>query len=238
MTNALSGRLMIIEDDPTLSAVMAELFQMNGLSVDLCHSLSDFRQHYQAGRYDLLLLDLALLDEDGLQLIQQLRPQDKVPIFVISAKSDPATRRLTLKLGADDFIAKPFDGQELLLKVSNFLARMGLINLSLPADQSLWRLGAWNVDPAARQVINTEGEIAELTRAEFDLLFALVKSGGRPLGKAHLARVIGDESQPGRSDSVTVLVHRIRKKLGDKQAIQTLSGVGYRVQAFRVSRAS
>ncbi len=230
MSPAKSPHIVIVEDDATLRAVMAELFRLQGIEVEEVESVSGFFAAWDAQRFDLVLLDLNLVDEDGLVLLRKVRQRDDVPIFVVSGRNDRDTRIGALEMGADDYICKPFDTQELVLRVKNYLRRLGRRTDTEGRRPSVWRFAGWVLDEDTHQLINAEQHPVYLTRTEYELLLALLRARGRPLSKIQLADAVGGGSLDTSPETVAVLIHRLRRKFGDKEIIQTLSGVGYKVQ--------
>ncbi len=230
MSPAETPRIVIVEDDATLRAVMAELFRLQQIEVEDVDSVTGFFSVWDARRFDLVLLDLNLVDEDGLVLLRKVRQRDDVPIFVVSGRDDRDTRIGALEMGADDYICKPFDTQELVLRVKNYLRRLGRRADTEGRRPKIWRFAGWVLDEETRQLTNTEERPVYLTRAEYDLLLALLRARGRPLSKIQLADAVGGGNLDTSPETVAVLIHRLRRKLGDKEIIQTLSGVGYKVQ--------
>jgi DNA-binding response OmpR family regulator len=170
-----------------------------------------------------------LLDESSLVVLRKLRQRDDVPVF-LTAEPEEGQRLAALEMGADDVLSQSCSQRELLLRIRNFLhRRLRQQHFSLQARQKVWSFGDWTLEEGTRLLTNHEGQTAQLTRAEFDLLLALARAGNRPLSKMQLSDAVGRGNLDTSPETIAVLIHRLRKKLGCKTVIQTLSGVGYRL---------
>jgi DNA-binding response OmpR family regulator len=225
-------RIMVVEDDATLRSVMVDIFTMQGFVVFDAEGVDAFFAAWQQQAFDLILLDLNLLDEDGLVLLRKLRMQSDVPLFVVSGRTDRETRLAALEMGADDFVMKPFDTRELVMRVQNFLQRIARLKgeQKEPSSQDHWRFGDWSLSELSKTLSHVDGREIYLTRSEFKLLLALVRAGGGVLSKMQLMDVVDKGQYETTAETIAVLIHRLRRKMDDKQIIQTISGFGYRIR--------
>jgi two-component system response regulator MtrA len=217
-------RVLVVEDDERLgrqvTATLAEagyepVWIRDGGSVgpEACEGAS------------LIVLDLMLPGEHGLDVLKRLRRESDVPVLVLSARNETADKVRALKLGADDYVTKPFWPDELLARVAARLRRPVL------QRSSTVRLGELTVDLDQRRVLVT-GEAVDLTRVEFDLLAALVRRHGAAVSRTWLAEHVLDPEREGGERTLDVHMSRLRKKLGPAAAaIATVWGVGYRLVA-------
>lgn len=224
-------RIIIVEDDITLRSVLVEVFRMQGFDVAEVEGVEDFFEIWRQQQFDLVLLDLNLLDEDGLVLLRKLRMQSDVPLFVVSGRSDRETRLAALEMGADDYVMKPFDTRELVMRVRNFLNRMARSKgaESEPENRNQWEFADWTLSELSKSLAHADGREVYLTRSEFKILLALVRAGGSVLSKMQLMDVVDRGNYETTPETIAVLIHRIRKKMTDKRIIQTVSGFGYRI---------
>jgi two-component system OmpR family response regulator len=220
-------RIVLVEDDAEIRSLLKDYLQRQGLRVDaadggaaLDRLLSEF------GEPDLVVLDIMLPGEDGLSICRRLRAASRVPIIMLTARSDDIDRIVGLEIGADDYIGKPFNPRELVARIRAVLRRME------PApDDGRRRLavGALIVDLAGRSVAGADGADIELTGAEFDLLACFVTRPGRVLTRDQLM----DWTRGRRSDAldrtIDVQVSRLRKKIevGGETIIKTVRNAGY-----------
>ncbi|MCH8542260.1 MAG: response regulator transcription factor [Alcanivorax sp.] len=227
------GRLLMVEDDEMLRAAIREVFNLKGYEVAEAPCGATFLEQIANPVHDLVLLDLNLPDEDGLVLLRRLRATSDVPVFVVSARTDHESRLTALELGADDYVVKPFNVRELELRVRNFLARERSRNDA--GEEKVHRIsfGAWTLLPDQWSLHDENGHRLTLTRGELDILLALVKAKGAAMTREQLADVLSRNINGSNPETVTVLIYRMRKKLGGEldgeQVIVTVPGIGYRL---------
>jgi len=232
-------RLLIVEDDELVQSLMAAYLRRDGFDVSLAATGREMLAAIDSEPIDLMLLDLTLPDEDGLTVARQIRARSDVPIIVLSGRSERSSLIAALEIGVDDYVVKPADPQELLLRVKNQLERRGGGGGEQYRIHGLFKFGNWELNAEARTLTNASGEDVRLTKAEFDLLQALVSSPNRVLERNFLLDAIGRADQPETDRTIDVLIGRLRAKIeADVKApehIQTVFGVGYRF-ATRVER--
>ena len=219
-------RVLIVEDDPTTSAMLAGLLRRQQWEHHLSEDLEQAWKALCAEPFDLLLLDLALPDGDGIDLLQKVRrappgalPDPKMPVLVISSRSQLRSRLTALDLGADGYVIKPVHLDEVAAVMRALLRRRTTLSAGHIVHRDLV------VDPNGRSV-QRGGVSVELTEQEFAVLLALLEVRPRPLSGADIQARSGN--RVGDGNAVEVHVHHLRKKLGDN-VIQTVRGVGYRV---------
>ena len=221
-------RILVVEDDTGIAAGLQANLQQRGYAVDVCGTLAGAWAALRSEPFDLVLLDLGLPDGDGSQLVQRIRqapaaagglPHILTPVLIMTARDQVADRILGLNLGADDYLVKPFDLNELEARMRALLRRAGG-----RAHPQLVH-GDLVVDPAAHTV-RRAGQPIDVTPREFALLLLLLESRGRVLSRQQLeARLYNWQDAVG-SNAVEVHVHHLRRKIGEN-LIQTLRGVGY-----------
>jgi len=225
-------RIIIVEDDITLRSVLVEIFKIQGFYVDEAEGIDDFFATWKDQYYNLVMLDLNLANEDGLVLLRKIRLQSDVPIFVVSGRSDRETRLAALEMGADDYIVKPFDTQELLARTRNFLRRMSHSSKGAnhPVKNNHWAVGNWFLSEKTCSLQSDNGEEIYLTQSEYKILLTLVRAQGAYVSKMSLMDAVDDGHFDSSPETIAVLIHRIRRKIGDKDIIQTMHKHGYRIR--------
>ncbi|MFF7970656.1 response regulator [Streptomyces sp. NPDC007905] len=225
------GRILVVDDDPTVAEVVAGYLDRAGYAVDRAADGPTALERAAAHRPDLVVLDLMLPGMDGLEVCRRLRAHAPVPVVMLTARGDEDDRILGLEVGADDYVTKPFSPRELVLRVESVLRRARPVAPRGPRGP----LGAagLTVDPAARRATKDGVELA-LTLREFDLLAFFLRHPGRAFGREELMREVWGWDF-GDLSTVTVHVRRLRGKVEDDPArprlIQTVWGVGYRFDA-------
>ena len=221
-------RILVVEDDTGIAVGLQANLRQRGYAVDVCGTLASAWAALRSEPFDLVLLDLGLPDGDGSQLVRRLRqspaaagslPNTLTPVLILTARDQVAHRIEGLNLGADDYLVKPFDLDELEARMRALLRR------AVGRAHPLLVQGELVVDPAAHTVLRA-GRPVDLTPREFALLLLLLESRGRVLSRQQLeARLYNWQDAVG-SNTVEVHVHHLRRKLGDS-LVQTLRGVGY-----------
>ena len=214
-------RLLLVEDDPMIGEAVADALRSEGHSVDWAQDGPAGVRALAAGvPYAAALLDLGLPGRDGLQLLADLRARgDRLPVLVITARDTVGDRIAGLDAGADDYLTKPFDLDELAARIRALQRRRA--GRAAPAIEH----GRLVLDPAAHEV-RLDGSPVALSAREFALLQALLEHPGRPLSRTRLEERLYGGSEQVESNAVEVHVHALRKKLGPEW-IKTLRGVGY-----------
>lgn len=222
---AASADLLVIEDDEQMLGVFVKMLEREGYACRGVQTAGSARESLAERTPDLIVLDLALPDEDGLDLLASIRDDDGPPVIVVSGRTSVGDRVLGLDAGADDYVSKPVASHELIARVRAVLRRF---------DEPERRLvyGPLEIDSESRQVV-LAGEPVELTRKEFDLLAVLVANPGRAFSRRELlAEVWGSAPEYQGTDTVTEHVRRLRQKLGDDPGVPdwivTMRGIGYR----------
>ncbi len=228
--NTLKPRLLLVEDTPDIALWLATALRQSGLEVvQVGDGLAALAALVPGHGFDVVVLDLQLPGKDGLQVLQTLRAQgDGVPVLVLTARAAVADRVLGLQLGADDYLAKPFDLGELEARLQALLRRPGRMK------SVALRLGALELLPDSGEVL-WQGQPLALTPREVAALRGLLASPQRPVAKDKLhAQVFGEELV--ELEAVEVLIHRLRRKLEQRTGesgvrVVTLRGMGYMLAA-------
>ena len=218
---------LLVEDDPRLATLTSTYLQRHGINVT--HVVEGRRGLHEAlhGRFDVVLLDLTLPDQDGLVVCRELRAASGVPIIVLTARGEEADRVMGLELGADDYLPKPFSARELLARI-RAVVRRATGRAGPPVD--VVRVGDLALDPGARRA-TLRGDALALTSYEFSLLYALASRAGRVLSREQIIGLAGGNPEESFDRSIDVHISRLRHKLGDNprqpRMLKTVRGVGY-----------
>ncbi|HBP0209534.1 TPA: response regulator [Pseudomonas aeruginosa] len=218
--------VLLTEDDDLIASGIVAGLNAQGLTVDRVASAADTQALLQVARFDVLVLDLGLPDEDGLRLLQRLRQQGvDLPVLVLTARDAVTDRVAGLQAGADDYLLKPFDLRELGARLHSLQRR------SAGRCVNVIEHGRLSYDPSTRETW-LDGRPVELSRREQALLQALLNNRGRILSGEQLKDSVygfGDEVE---SNALNVHIHHLRRKLGNA-IVQTVRGLGYRLGPAR-----
>ncbi len=218
--------MLVVEDEARIRAFLARAFEAEGFTVDVVEDGEEGLTLALNGSYEFVLLDLLLPGRDGLDFLKELHQQrPELPVLILSARTDLATKLRGFELGAVDYVAKPFSLDELLART-----RVQLRRAHLADDRSVLRAGRLVLDLARRQA--SVGEtVADLSDREFRLLHFLMLHVGEVISRQRLlSEVWGFDFDP-RSNVVDVCVRRLRRQLGPDAPIETVRNAGYRAAA-------
>ncbi|TXS94306.1 response regulator transcription factor [Parahaliea maris] len=215
-------RVLLVEDDQQLGESLEAALRLEGYAVDWLTSGEPVRSTLSATPYDLLVLDLGLPGVPGMQVLRQLRAdKHRLPVLLLTARNTLADKVDGLDSGADDYLAKPFELDELFARLRSLLRRESSLR-----SQQLEAAGI-QMDPVNRHV-EFAGEPVSLTAREFAILEILVRNAGRFVSRARLEEGIYSWGEEVGSNTVEVYVSRLRKRFGS-DSIETMRGVGYRM---------
>ena len=223
------GSVLVVDDEPTIAEVVSRYLERAGYRTRTAGDGARALAMIGSQRPDLVVLDIMLPGIDGLEVMRRLRHSEQEPICVIllTAKGEEADRVIGLRLGADDYVVKPFSPLELVARVDAVLRRVE----SAPAEQAPIELSDLTIDPAARQVF-VRGEEVVLTQREFDVLLFLARNPGQAFSRNQLMDAIWQYTFYTDTSTVTVHIRRLRSKIeadpSRPRHIQTVWGVGYR----------
>jgi DNA-binding response OmpR family regulator len=229
------AKLLVVDDDVALRETLADFFDLEGYDVLQAGNVGEARRQWTEGQPDLLLLDINMPGGDGLTFAAEMRARSSTPIIILSGKGAMVDRVVGLEVGADDYLAKPFELRELLARVRAVLRRSRTPTPAAgPSQGDQVRLAKFSVfilDPARRSLTVSSNTQVELTGAEFNLLSAFVERGNRVMTRDAIADIIRRADWDGFDRSIDTLVSRLRRKLAAHvdaaQLIQTVRGEGY-----------
>lgn len=226
----MSSKILLIDDDVELSQLVVDYLTLDGFVLEQATDGVSGLAKAQTGQYQLILLDVMLPGIDGLSLLRQLRQSSYCPVLMLTARGDDIDRIIGLELGADDYLAKPFNPRELSARVKAILRRVELIQQSQnEQQQTQLELNQVQLNLQNRQV-HCGGQLLTLTATEFQLLEYLMRHAGQVITKENLSKAVLGRTLQQYDRSLDVHISNIRKKLaaGDPQEkIQTLRGSGY-----------
>jgi two-component system OmpR family response regulator len=227
------ARIFIVEDDPVMLRMVGDYLEQQNMRAVSASGRQEMFHHFAATEPDLVVLDLRLGHEDGLDLLREIRSRSDVPIIIITGdRRDEIDRVVGLELGADDYVTKPFSLRELLARIRAVLRRReaGRAVSRLDSDRGRWKFGGWQLDRRTRRLADPNGTEVVLTKGEYALLTAFLDAPQRPLSREYLLQETRvHEDIFDRSIDVQIL--RLRRKLetdpSTPSMIRTERGIGY-----------
>ncbi|WP_207062995.1 response regulator [Motiliproteus sp. SC1-56] len=228
-----SAHILVVEDDFASRSLLVGYLENAGYQVSETDQADNLPQLVAQQQIDLVLLDISLPGKDGLTLTRELRAGADVGIILVTSKGDEIDRIVGLEMGADDYVTKPFNPRELMVRAKNLLWRLRRQPAaSQPAKRThVCRFEGWELDPHKRLLTSPERVSERLREGEFKLLHALISKPGQVLSRDQLMDAIRDREWTPTDRSVDVLVGRLRRKLrddpADPQFILTAHGAGY-----------
>ncbi|MBL8648059.1 MAG: response regulator transcription factor [Sphingosinicella sp.] len=226
-----TARILVVEDDPHIRRLVRAALQRAGHAVSEAASAREGLSLLDIEKPDAVLLDLGLPDRDGIELIQIIRARSAAGVIVISAREDTAEKVAALDLGADDYLTKPFDTEELLARIRTVLRH----RQSGEAGQTRIVIGDVEIDLTRRRILRAGTEV-HVTPKEYDVLAALARYPDRVISHAQLLRNVWGPAQEQRVDYLRIVVRNLRQKLEPDPAqprlITNEPGVGYRLRVL------
>ncbi|MBB2199987.1 response regulator [Gluconacetobacter tumulisoli] len=232
--------ILVVDDDREIRDLLARFLERNQFRVTTARDGRETRKTWLAGHYQIVVLDLMLPGESGLELARWLRTQANVPIIMLTAMGEETDRIIGLELGADDYVPKPFNPRELLARIRAVMRRSGDGVDTRAGEQRNLHFSGWTLEPARRRLLNPEGTEVPLTGGEYDLLMALLDRANRVLTRDMLFDLLRGRQAGPFDRAIDVAISRLRRKLEDNgrqaQLIKTVRGGGY-VLACEVERS-
>ena len=233
---------LLVDDDADLRTLMAGYLQQYGMRVTVLADGASLRRTLPTGQpgaadpFDVLLLDVMLPDANGLDLCRWVRSSYPLPVIMLTAQGDPASRIVGLELGADDYLPKPFEPRELVARINAVLRRAGSLSgrsstQSTEQPDAVVRFNGWVFDRLRRQLSSPQQVVLALSSAEFRLLSAFVDHPRRVLSRDRLLDLAHAPGVEITGRSIDLAVSRLRQKLDDPALIRTVRGEGYSFDA-------
>lgn len=232
--SSATPHILIVEDDFASRSLLVSYFEKEGYRISETEQADDLVQRVEENKIDLVLLDINLPGKDGLTLTRELRAASRVGIILVTSKGDEIDRIVGLELGADDYVTKPFNPRELLVRAKNLLWRVRETvepQRENGRQAQQWHFEGWSLDGSKRLLTAPDETSERLPEGEFKLLQALIINSGQVLSRDQLMDAIHDREWTPNDRSVDVLVGRLRRKLRDNPSdphfILTAHGAGY-----------
>jgi len=238
---ASQDHILIVDDDAEIRGLIREYLQKHGYRVATAVNGRELRSAVQTARPDLVVLDLMLPGEDGLELCRELRTDSNVPIIMLTARGDETDRIVGLEMGADDYLPKPFSPRELLARIKSVLRRTRALPENLKREEvSSFRFAGWMLDVVTRSLTSPQGVVVPLGGTEFRLLRIFLDHPNRVLTRDQLIDLMLSRDANPFDRAIDVQVSRLRHRLGDDAKepaiIKTVRSQGY-VLAAEVAAA-
>ena len=227
------AQIVICDDDGELRRLVADFLRGHGYTVSTVSDGRDLARHLRSAPVvDLVILDIMLPGQSGLDICRDLRGSSNVPILMLTARGNETDRIVGLELGADDYMSKPFSPNELLARIKALLRRSRMAGAGAPASgKRVLKFEGWRLDVMRRELRNPSGVIIDLSAGEFDLLLAFLEAPQRVLSREQLLDAARNKTSTAFDRSIDVQVSRLRRKIGasdDSEGfIKTVRGSGY-----------
>ncbi len=233
------AHILVVDDDREIRTLLAEYLDSNGLHTLTAGNGAEMRAVLAASKVDLIVLDLTLPGEDGLTLCRNLRaqpPHANIPVIMLTARGEALDRILGLEMGADDYLAKPFEPRELFARIRSVLRRTQALppNMAGTANGEhahQMHFAGWMLDLNARHLLNPEGVVVALSGAEFRMLKIFLEHPNRVLNRDQLLELTAGREADPFDRSIDIQISRLRQKLGEDARtpviIKTVRNEGY-----------
>jgi two-component system OmpR family response regulator len=234
MTQAPLPHVLVVDDDAAIRQLVDEYLGRNDFRVSAAVDGAGFAAALRSQVLDLVLLDLRLPGEDGMQLLRELRTESQIPVIILTGRTEEADRVMGLELGADDYLTKPFSPRELLARIRTVLRRThaGKEVHGAPVCRA-YRLPGWELNLRTRRLIGADGASVSLSNGEFNLLAALLATANRVVTRDQLIELSRRYDNEVYDRAIDVQILRLRRKIepdpAEPRIIVTERGVGYRV---------
>jgi two-component system phosphate regulon response regulator OmpR len=229
-TNA--EHILVVDDDARIRQMLSRYFEDEGYRVTAVADGAAMRAQIHASNFNIILLDLMLPGESGLELAREIRSKSDVPIMMLTGKDDVLDRIVGLELGADDYMAKPFHLREVLARVRTIMRRRNQAPSAAKADAGdRISFEGWMLDIGRRELIAPDNTNTELTTGEFDMLTVFLRNAGRVLSRETLMDLTRGRNLEAFDRTIDAQVARLRKKIeedvSNPQLIKSVRGIGY-----------
>lgn len=226
----MNYRVLIIDDDKELCILVKRSILSENIEADFCNTGKAGLAQLKENQYQLVILDVMMPGMDGFETLEQIRAEYSLPILMFTAKNDSASKVWGLRAGADDYLTKPFNMDELIARIVSLIRRYTRFNQSGGTTQQL-HFDGLEIDLESRSITTTNGTF-ELPPKEFDLLLFCAKNQGKILTKQRIYEEVWGEEYFYDDSNIMAIISRLRKKLeenpGSPKYIQTIKGIGYR----------
>lgn len=223
--------LLVVDDDREIRSLLSRILTRRGYRVTTAREDQEMQRVLTSSRVDLVILDIMLPGKDGLALCRELRASKSIPVIMLTARDEPTDRVIGLEVGADDYLAKPFDVRELEARIRAVLRRVPT-HADYNGDGScIFAFAGWQLDARRRQLLSPEGAVVDLTSGEFDLLLTFAERPQRVLSRDQLLDIARGRDATSFDRSIDVQVSRLRRKIEADpkvpELIKTVRSGGY-----------
>ena len=219
------AHILVVDDDTRLRSLLQRFLRENGFLVSVAKNAAEARERLKSYVFNLLIVDIMMPNESGLEFLAKLREDNDVPVILLTAMGETADRIAGLETGADDYLSKPFEPKELVLRIKSILKRAPKKTL---AKQERLDLGLCVYDIASKELLTKQGQVIHITPVEQSLLSILGQRFGQVFSREKLAEMLGAGQSPR---SIDVQITRLRKKIEkdskNPRYLQTVRGKGY-----------
>ena len=219
------AHILVVDDDNRLRSLLQRFLRDNAFYVSVAKNAKEARERMKEYKFDLLIVDIMMPEESGLEFLSVLRQESDVPVIMLTAMGETEDRIAGLECGADDYLPKPFEPKELVLRIKSILRRSPLENTALPEKLNL---GLCWYDMTKKELVNKQGIIIHITPVEQSMLNVLGQKAGQIFTREKLAEILGAGQSPR---SIDVQITRLRKKIEkdskNPRYLQTVRGKGY-----------
>lgn len=219
------AHILVVDDDTRLRILLQHYLQENGFAVSAAKNAENARMFLQQYQFNLLIVDVMMPNETGIEFLHKLRKENDVPAIVLTAMGEAQDRISGLEAGADDYLQKPFEPKELVLRINNILRRVPKVDKS---HQKVLCFGAYFYDLEKKELCSGDGSIIHITPVEQSILHVLGGKSGQIFTRERLAELLGAGQSPR---SIDVQITRLRKKIEvdskNPRYLQTVRGKGY-----------
>ncbi|WP_315166867.1 response regulator transcription factor [Metaclostridioides mangenotii] len=225
----MSQKILVVDDDKDLCKVLKKYLEIENYLVEFRHDGVSGLKEVLENSYQLVILDIMLPQKSGFEILTEVRKSSSVPILMLTAKDSEIDKVLGLRLGADDYLTKPFSMNEFIARVQSLIRRSTYFNESISRKEL--NFDGLVINPDTREVIVDNIKV-DLTAKEFDLLYFLAQSSGKVFTKKQIYRNVWEEDYAFDDNNIMVHIRRLRKKIEHKpdapEFIKTVWGVGYK----------
>ncbi|ALX12428.1 two-component system response regulator [Burkholderia cepacia JBK9] len=224
-------RILVVDDDSQIRSLLCDCLADFGMTTAQAGTGAEMHLALGEGGFDLVVLDLMLPDDDGLNLCREIRATSEIPLIILTARGEMTDRIVGLELGADDYIVKPFEPRELVARIQTILRRVRAQTQGRTRAQEESRFAGWRLHQIGRHLIAADNTVIPLSNAEFRLLNAFLAAPGRVLSREYLMDTARGKSIDTFDRSIDVQISRLRQKLREDikepRLIRTIRGEGY-----------
>jgi len=224
------SRILIVDDDKKLCNLIKRSISYENIEADSCHSGTEALIFLDKKEYQLIILDIMMPGPDGFQTMEEIRRKSNIPILMLTSKNDNISKIKGLRSGADDYLTKPFDMDELMARILSLIRRYTRFNLK-GEQPKLLKYDGLTIDIDNRRITSLNGTY-ELPPKEFDVLIFCAKNQGKILTKQQIYESVWGEAYLYDDSNIMAIISRLRKKIESdntlRKYIQTIKGIGYR----------